>query len=51
MDRINNYRRDENIDPATGQPLFKPQTGRSPHGRAYFVDTQKIGEHLYGYHK
>jgi len=47
----------ENIDPKTGQPLFHPQTGRSPKG-AYHHQRRNtadgnfsISEHLYSQHK
>lgn len=36
----------ENIDPKTGQPLFRPQTGRSPKLPRELSKTS-IGEHLY----
>ena len=36
----------ENIDPKTGQPLFHPQTGRSPKLPRELSKTS-IGEHLY----
>lgn len=47
---------DANIDPKTGQPLFRPQTGRSPKNHARRISTgdgakQSIGDHLYGQHK
>lgn len=58
MERINyiansnktNGRRDENIDPATGKPLFRPMTGRSPQNRPADLK-YNIGAHLYNHHK
>ena len=45
----------ENIDPKTGQPLFRPQTGRSPRNERRVAEEGgsrlTIGEHLYGQHK
>ncbi|TNV85154.1 hypothetical protein FGO68_gene11081 [Halteria grandinella] len=40
---------EDTVDAKTGQPLFRPQTGRSPRHRRH--PTEKIGEHLYSQHK
>jgi hypothetical protein len=46
----NHSRHDENIDPVTGRPYFRPVTGRSPKNRP--VDAKfNLGEHLYNNHK
>jgi hypothetical protein len=37
----------ENIDPVTGQPYFRPQTGRSPRGIQRDAGPSKVGKHLY----
>ncbi|CAG9313240.1 unnamed protein product [Blepharisma stoltei] len=37
----------ENTDPVTGQPFFRPRIGRAPAKR----DVKDIGEHLYSYAK
>jgi len=43
-------RHDENIDPVTGRPYFRPVTGRSPKNRPIDVK-HNVGEHLYLNHK
>lgn len=41
---------DENVDPSTGQKLFRPKTGRSPHQRSIKSGVQ-LGQQLYEAHK
>lgn len=41
---------DENVDPSTGQKLFRPKTGRSPHQRSIKSGVQ-LGQQLYEGHK
>lgn len=41
---------DENLDPSTGQKLFRPKTGRSPHQRSIKSGVQ-LGKQLYEAHK